>query len=170
MIDFELLYDKHIDDMFAFGSRLTGDRELIKDCIHDVFVKLYTKRHELDRVVNIDSYLYVALRNRINDEFRRNTKIGDVEISDNNMRRVAEHERKVREERLRKENMTNRIDEVIDRLSPRQRELIHLYYVEHMKYSDICRVMGINYQSVRNLMHRSITRIRTMIAETPNNY
>lgn len=166
MIDFEYLYDKHIDDMFAFGSRFTSDRELIKDCIHDVFVKLYSKRNDLGRVVNIDSYLYVALRNRINDEFRRNARVGDVEINDTNMRRVAEHERKCREERLQKEHMTESIEKVVDRLSPRQRELIRLYYVEHMKYNDICRVMGINYQSVRNLMHRSITRIRAIVEET----
>lgn len=168
MIDFEQLYDKHIDDMFAFGSKFTNDRELIKDCIHDVFVKLYAKRSDLTRVVNIDSYLYVALRNRINDEFRRNMRMGDVEINDVSMRHVAERERKLLEERLQKESMTDRIERVLDRLSPRQRELIHLYYVEHMRYADICRVMGINYQSVRNLMHRSITRLRTIVGETPS--
>ena len=43
MIDFGLLYDKNVDNLFAFGSRFTADRELIKDCIHDVFVKVFIK-------------------------------------------------------------------------------------------------------------------------------
>ena len=43
MIDFAYLYDKHIDNLFAFGSRFTTDREMVKDCIHDVFVKLFAK-------------------------------------------------------------------------------------------------------------------------------
>ena len=72
MINFTELYDKQIDNLFAFGTKFTSDREMIKDCIQDVFVKLYTKREELDSIGNIESYLYVSLRNRINDEFRRN--------------------------------------------------------------------------------------------------
>ena len=81
MIDFTYLYDKHIDNLFAFGSRFSSDREMIKDCIQDVFVKLYTKKDNLDNVENIDSYLYVSLRNRINDEYRRNIRLCDKEIS-----------------------------------------------------------------------------------------
>ena len=62
MINFTTLYDKHIDNLFAFGSRFTSDREMIKDCIQDVFVKLYTRRDSLDNVDKIESYLYVSLR------------------------------------------------------------------------------------------------------------
>ena len=57
MIDFTYLYDKHIDNLFAVVSRFSSDREMIKDCIQDVFVKLYTKKDNLDNVENIDSYL-----------------------------------------------------------------------------------------------------------------
>jgi RNA polymerase sigma factor (sigma-70 family) len=52
------------------------------------------------------------------------------------------------------------VKKYFEKLSPRQRQIIHLYYLEHRKYDDICRIMGINYQSVRNLMHRSISRLR----------
>ena len=67
MINFTTLYDKHIDNLFAFGSRFTSDREMIKDCIQDVFVKLYTRKEGLGNISNIESYLYISLRNRIND-------------------------------------------------------------------------------------------------------
>ena len=56
--------------------------------------------------------------------------------------------------------LTMGIERCFDKLSPRQRQIINLYYVEQRKYDDICRIMGINYQSVRNLMHRSISRLR----------
>ena len=129
MIDFANLYDKNIDQLFAFGSRFTTDREMLKDCIHDVFLKFYTRRQSLDSVENIESYLYISLRNRINDEFRRNMHVCDNEITDTTMRARAEMEEYNHEQLER-------------------------------KYDDICRIMGINYQSVRNLMHRSISRLR----------
>ena len=160
MIDFGLLYDKHIDNLFAFGSRFTTDREMIKDCIQDVFVKFYTKRHLLMNVGNLESYLYISLRNRINDEFRRNIHICDNEITDTTMRPIAEAQEyeNVRAEQLNM--LTNSVKKSFCKLSPRQRQIINLYYVEHHKYEDICKIMGINYQSVRNLMHRSISRLR----------
>ncbi|CCX65822.1 sigma-70 family RNA polymerase sigma factor [Prevotella sp. CAG:1058] len=167
MINFTDLYDKTIDDLFEFGSKFTTDREMIKDCIQDVFVKLYTKKDELVSVSNIESYLYVSLRNRINDEFRRNTHISDNEINENNVKSIYEDSVAYDMENLEEsQKKTNKLKEFVGCLSPRQRQIIQLYYIEQRKYDDICRIMGINYQSVRNLMHRSLLKLRFMAART----
>lgn len=160
MNDFSALYDKHIDGLFAFGSRLMTDREALKDCIHDVFVKLFTRKKDLSIINNVESYLYIMLRNRINDEFRRNTKLCDSEITEASMQRMAEHDEYASEQMEHEQKLSDTVEECFDKLSPRQREIINLYYNEHRKYEDISRIMGINYQSVRNLMHRSICRLR----------
>lgn len=162
MIDFSLLYDKHIDNLFAFGSKFTTNREVIKDCIHDVFVKLLTKREMLNNVENIDRYLYVALKNRLHDEFRRNEHMCDKEIDDTCMHDIAEQETYNHELREREQAQFFRVENLFNKLPPRQQQIIHLYYVEQHKYYDICQIMGINYQSVRNLMHRSILRLRIL--------
>lgn len=167
MINFTDLYDKTIDSLFAFGTKFTSDREMIKDCIQDVFVKLYTKRAELSSVNNVESYIYVSLRNRINDEFRRNSHLCDKDINDSDMKALSDGVEEYdmeRGEEERKKAAT--LSEYVDSLSPRQRQIIRLYYLEQRKYDDICRIMGINYQSVRNLMHRSLTRLRILATQT----
>lgn len=167
MINFTDLYDKTIDDLFDFGTKFTTDRELIKDCIQDVFVKLYTKKDELVSVSNIESYLYVSLRNRINDEFRRNTHISDNGINENQMKSIADDSEAFDMENIEEsQKKVNKLKEFIGCLSPRQRQIIQLYYVEQRKYDDICNIMGINYQSVRNLMHRSLLKLRCLAART----
>lgn len=165
MEDFSNLYDKHIDGLFAFGSKFTSDREALKDCIQDVFVKLFTRKEGLGAINNIESYLYISLRNRINDEFRRNVKLCDNEITDANMQVVAEYDEYYHERMERQLALTDSVKKYFEKLSPRQRQIINLYYLEHRKYDDICRIMGINYQSVRNLMHRSISRLREYAGE-----
>ena len=77
---FAQLYDMYVNQLFNFGLRLTTDRELLKDCIHDVFVKIYVKREELSEVVNFRSYLFISLKNRICDELRRLVFGSDVQI------------------------------------------------------------------------------------------
>jgi len=164
MENFSELYDRNIDNLFAYGCKLTSDRELVKDCIQDVFVKLFAKRGELNEIQNINSYLVISLRNRINDEFRRMSRISDEDASSkqhiaDDGNDSASFESIEAETQIQRNLMEN-----IAKLSPRQQQIIHLYYMEERKYDDICNIMGINYQSVRNLMHRSITSLRKLIA------
>ena len=49
---FSILYDSYVNILFNYGCKLTNDKELLKDCIHDVFVKIYMKRTELDSIEN----------------------------------------------------------------------------------------------------------------------
>ena len=166
MINFTELYDKTVDNLFAFGSKFTTDREMIKDCIQDVFVKLYTKRDELDSVVNIESYLHVSLRNRINDEFRHNSHVSDNEIDSNSAKHICDDDSYCMENIEAENEKTKTVRDFMKCLSPRQQQIINLYYIEQRKYDDICRIMGINYQSVRNLMHRSLMRLRFLAAKS----
>ena len=167
MTNFTDLYDKTIDNLYEFGTKFTSDSEMIKDCIQDVFVKLYTKRGELDAVSNIESYLYVSLRNRINDEFRHNNHVCDNEIDENQIKALYDDSEAYDMERVEEERKkSTRLKQYVKCLSPRQQEIITLYYIEQRKYDDICRIMGINYQSVRNLMHRSLLRLRFLAAKS----
>ena len=66
------------------------------------------------------------------------------------------------QEMERQQQLSASVEKYFYMLSPRQRQIITLYYKEQRKYDDICQIMGINYQSVRNLMHRSIMRLRSL--------
>jgi RNA polymerase sigma factor (sigma-70 family) len=55
------------------------------------------------------------------------------------------------------------VERLLVQLSPRQREVLTLYYWDEKNYEDICKIMNMNYQSVRNLMHRSLTKLRSLV-------
>ena len=38
---FSEIYQKFIDALFAYGCKMTRDRELVKDCIQDIFIDLH---------------------------------------------------------------------------------------------------------------------------------
>ena len=60
---------------------------------------------------------------------------------------------------LSSENQEN-IKTALSKLSSRQKEAIYLRYFEEMEYEEICDVMEINYQSVRNLISKGIIEMR----------
>ena len=161
MAAFSQLYDLHIHILFNYGLKLTIDKELLKDCIHDIFVKLYTKKDELGTIDNLKSYLFISLKNKLCDELRKRMYMSDTAIEDVNAVAPTDVEDDYMEEEQRK-NEFSLVKRLLDQLSPRQREALTLYYIEEKKYEDICEIMNMNYQSVRNLMHRGLTKLRSL--------
>ena len=161
MAAFSQLYDLHINILFNYGLKLTIDKELLKDCIHDIFVKLYTKKDELGTIDNLKSYLFISLKNKLCDELRKRMYMSDTAIEDVNAVAPTDVEDDYMEEEQRK-NEFSLVKRLLYQLSPRQREALTLYYIEEKKYEDICEIMNMNYQSVRNLMHRGLTKLRSL--------
>ena len=161
MAAFSQLYDLHINILFNYGLKLTIDKELLKDCIHDIFVKLYTKRDELGTIDNLRSYLFISLKNKLCDELRRRMYMSDTAVEEVSISTPTDVEDDYMEEEQRK-NEFSLVRRLLDQLSPRQREALTLYYIEEKKYEDICEIMNMNYQSVRNLMHRGLTKLRSL--------
>lgn len=158
---FSRLYDMYVDMLFNYGYRLTTDRELLKDCIHDVFIKVYTRRNDLGSIGNFKSYLFISLKNKICDEVRKRVYMSDTAIEEIDPASTDDIEdRYLRMEKTNMEN--NRIAYLLEQLSPRQREALTLYYIEERQYEDICTIMQMNYQSVRNLMYRGLTKLRNI--------
>ncbi|MBP6936959.1 RNA polymerase sigma factor [Bacteroides sp.] len=157
---FSKLYDLHVNILFHYGCRLTTDKELLRDCIHDIFVKLYTKRGEFD-IENLKSYLIISLKNRLCDELRKRMHLSDTSVEEFDTASTCDIEGTyLAEEKREIENRL--VDRLLNQLSPRQRQALTLYYIEEKKYEDICQIMDMNYQSVRNLMHRGITKLRSI--------
>ena len=161
MAAFSQLYNLHINVLFNYGLKLTIDKELLKDCIHDIFVKLYTKKDELGTIGNLRSYLFISLKNKLCDELRRRMYMSDTAVEEVSISTPTDVEDDYMEEEQRK-NEFSLVRRLLDQLSPRQREALTLYYIEEKKYEDICEIMNMNYQSVRNLMHRGLTKLRSL--------
>lgn len=161
MTAFSRLYDLHVNILFNYGCKLTTDKELLKDCIHDVFVKLYTKKDELGVIDNLRSYLFISLKNKLCDEVRKRIYVSDAAVEELNPMSADDVESNylARE----KEQLNNSmVRNLMEQLSPRQRKALTLYYIEERKYEDICEILDMNYQSVRNLMHRGLLKLRNL--------
>ena len=154
------LYDLYVNMLFNYGMKMTQNHELLKDCIHDVFVKVYTKRGDKNAINNFASYLLISLKNRLLDEFRRQTFTSDAEVESYDYRRAGDD---VEYDYLHVERellQSAQVARLMQNLTRRQRQAITLYYLEERKYEEICGIMQMNYHSVRNLMHRGMLKLR----------
>src|SRR5687767_11095541 len=59
---FTLLYNKYIRPLTQYGLKFIPDLPAVEDCLHDVFVWVWTNRRKLDIHYSVKSYLFKSVR------------------------------------------------------------------------------------------------------------
>lgn len=65
------IYTHYIQVLYNYGLQITPDSEIVKDCIQDVFVKIYKAKKKLTVPQNPKVYLMIALKNNIYNTFNQ---------------------------------------------------------------------------------------------------
>lgn len=156
---FNTIYIDNIQTLYRYGLNFSQDESLIKDCIHDVFVDLNKYRSNLKSTNNIQLYLFKALKNAIIRAINKNKKQYNIEKVD-----IPFYYEESFEEVLIENDSElyriNSIREAFSALSARQKEALYLKFNSGLDYDEISSILNINYQSARNLVHRSIEKLR----------
>ena len=61
---------------------------------------------------------------------------------------------------VRKYDKQRLVNRLLSGLTRNQREAMHLRFFEGLSYDEIAEIMQINYQSVKTLIYRSVSKIR----------
>jgi RNA polymerase sigma factor (sigma-70 family) len=156
---YEAIYRRYIGILFNYGMQISSNADFVQDAIQDLFVKLYTNRAGLNETVNLKFYLFTSLKHNMYNTLRREVEYECIEnyqtseIPDNTA------ERKVTEQ-LDQQELSNSIDSYFSELTSRQREVMYCRFVQDLSIEEISLLMDMNYQSVQNIIQRSIKRIK----------
>jgi len=157
---YTFFYKKYIGEVFSYGMLFTSDPELVKDCIQDLFVKIYSNRSNLEKTDNIKLYLFIALKNTLFNLFQKNKAHFHIDTIEPVFSTEYSIEDKWIEDEIEQERK-EKMNFILESLTPRQKEVIYYRYVEGLELGDICNIMDMNYQSVQNLIQRSIKKVRS---------
>ena len=161
---FQQIYDENFESLFEYGLRLTKDKELIKDAVHDLFVKIYNNRINLGDVNNIRAYLFISLRSNFLNKITRQNKIVSTEY---NEQFPFDLNFSVENEFIKKDADANKVKSVVEglnQLSPRQKEIIYLHYYQELSYDEIADVLGITVKASYKLNARALEALKNVLS------
>ncbi|SHN33276.1 RNA polymerase sigma factor, sigma-70 family [Cyclobacterium lianum] len=155
----ETLYVKYTQELFRLGMAIKADRNLVKDCIQDVFFTIWRYRHSIKGNDNVKLYLFKCLSNKIHKE------IGKEKKKYSNLTPEIEERLSIDPEVDLMGAVTNlqkrkHLQSALESLPGRQQEVLHLLYYENHSYEDICIIMGINVQSAYSLAWKAIANLK----------
>ena len=151
-------------DLYQYGIKIFDLPDLVKDSIQDVFMRIWDRRDTIGDVRNPKAYLISSVRRKlfankephyaeISDELLKNEGKQSFSFASTEFIEIAEIS----------QQLQNSLVQAINSLPERQRELIFLRFYYNLRYLEIAQIMEVNEQTVRNLMHRTIVKLRTKI-------
>ena len=156
---FSEIFNKHVQMLFRYGVKFISDEEMVKDTIQELFVKLYHNRQNLGSTDNINLYLFRALKNKLIDALY--SQKDTVSLSSTVLPfEIANPEEPDTEDDWDRIVQKSRLNKGLQALTARQREAIYLRYTMDLSLEEISSLLEMNYQSVRNLIHRSVEKLR----------
>lgn len=158
------LYDLYIDDLFPYGLVLCSDKDLVMDCIHDLFVDLFKYRKKLTKEPQVKYYLLKSLKRKIYKRISRKTKIEEVQdhnLADLNLFETSDENKMIDNEI--DGGLKDLVARAIDSLPKKQKIAIQMKFFQGKSYEEIAVSMDIAIETARTLIYRSILNLRKTI-------
>ncbi|TCD00296.1 RNA polymerase sigma-70 factor [Pedobacter frigidisoli] len=152
---FDQLFKKYYPGLVRFGKSLLrssdGDAE---DLVQDVFFKLWEARKGLSIHSALNSFLYISVRNRVNDHFRKLKNQPTLGI-DFTEEKFAE-EYLIPDQLLIYKELQLDMDQMISLLPERTELVFRMNRHDHLSYEEIAQILAISINSVKTHMYRAI--------------
>jgi RNA polymerase sigma factor (sigma-70 family) len=148
---FHKIYDFHYQMMYNFGLRYINSNE-VTDCVHDTFLNMIHYKDTISEVTNVKAYLFKSLRNHIYKV--KKLKKREFDLIDGTIA--------YEEDNADKEKVLNELKLIIEKLSPREKEIIYLKYFQGFNNFEISELLDIKYQTVRNILAVAIKKLRKL--------
>lgn len=161
----EILYQKYYSLLLNYGLKCNPNKELIKDCIQDLFVNLFQNNSIKTANITVRSYLLKALRNNL--IYKLSSQKEEYSLDDS-VFYIPENEDLF--EQLFPKNdqdvlLARRLMDAMSQLTPNQKSVLYLRYVKELSYKEIADIMDMNVQSSMNLANRALTKLRSLIGQ-----
>ena len=158
-----LLMRKYYTDLYNYAARFTPDDPLIKDCIQEVFISLWQRRQTVGIILSPKFYFLRAIKNKVLKSLdKAQRKPGNQQFPEEyDFSHEFSIEKIIIAKQVSEENSV-RLKSILALLSKREKEVIYLKYYQYLDNGQIADLMNISRQSVYNLLHEAIRKLKEL--------
>ncbi|HSK25050.1 MAG TPA: sigma-70 family RNA polymerase sigma factor [Egicoccus sp.] len=153
---FAALYDRYVDQTFAYVYRRVGHRQLAEDLVGDVFLRAYRRLSSFEwQGVDLGAWIMTIARNRVHDHFKsarfRLERTTD-EVRDDPTPTGPDDPERVAVAR----DMTRALGQALEKLKDEHREVIELRFVHDLSVAETAAVMQRSVGATKALQYRAL--------------
>lgn len=161
---YALIYQKYFFVLFNYGKKISQDHELIKDCIQELFIKIWNNRDNLAETTSIKYYLFTSLKRKLLDVLRKPqldlvTDQGEYSEDSFDILELADYT-----DEQTSSPQRDKVIKALTLLSQHQQKLLDLKFQKNLSNKEIADELGITIQSVYNAVFKALRSIRKQLS------
>jgi RNA polymerase sigma-70 factor, ECF subfamily len=152
---FDQLYRQSRDDVYAYAAGLLRDASAAEEVTATAFERAYRRRDRFDpRRGSARAWLFGIARNAALDELRRRRRQAPLNEE------PADAAAPPGADGVERVELRLALRLAMDRLDPRERELVALKFFAGLSNAEIARVLGISESNAGTRLHRVVSKLR----------
>ena len=164
---FKELYIRYEQKLISFCKRSLKDESSAEDITHDVFMQVFETHEALNPEKFFYGYLKTIAKNRILYELRK----ADMHLRYVN--KTIMYEKDVTnqtEDQIIDNDYEKLLTDMIDALTPQQKEVIRLSRVQGLTYNEIADMLNISLRTVKKHASLALEKIKRQLTEHADLY
>lgn len=154
---FEILFHRYYNSLCLYASKITGNDNSAEEIVQDFFVKLWEKRTSIDVESSVKSYFFRSIKNHCLNYIKHiNVVQKHVNTPSNNV---------LHDTIFTEFGMIEKIENSINELPKRRREIFKLSREEGLKYREISKKLNISIKTVETQMSLAISTLRKKLKD-----
>ncbi|GAO41349.1 RNA polymerase sigma factor [Flavihumibacter petaseus] len=156
------LYQLYHGELIRYGWSFCNDPEVIRDYINRTIVDLWNKRFSLPDVQHPKAFILTCFRNKLLQRKQGKSTLKIVPL-DATLLPGALHEASCEETLIELQDFQSlrvRMQQMMNLLSDRQRQILTLRFMEEQSYEEIAQRLDISVRTVYNSIHESIKQLK----------
>jgi len=158
---FRAFYQRTARGLWAYLTRVTGDRELAQDLLQEAFYRFLRASAAYESEEHRRHSLYRIATNLACDARRRTLRHADAGLTGNEIERLPSTEDASSTER--KADFAR----AMTRLKPRERAILWMAYAEGASHREIAEVLGLRAASLKPMLFRARRKLAGLLGRGP---
>jgi len=163
MLAFEEIVKRYKDSLMNFIFRFLGDVSESEDIVQETFMRVFRNKRAYKKIAKFSTWIYTIAGNLAKTELRKRKKRNLYSVSDIG---YDEKDFEISDETASPESKTNTkmyediIQQEIQQLSPKFREVIILRDIQELSYEEISKIIKVPLGTVKSRVNRARLRLQ----------
>lgn len=148
MVAFDTIYKQYCKRLYGFVIRYVKQEEDAEGIVQEVFIKIWENRDKIDVYSSFESYIFTISYNSVIDLLRKRV----------HEKKYLEHLSSLQEvengfeitDEIHFNELNDRIQYLLNKLTPRQKEIFQLSREEGLTHEEIAKKLCISVSTVKN--------------------
>ena len=146
---------------YGYSYKILGDKEEARDVVQDLYIKLWSKRHDLKQINSIEAFATTIIRNLCIDRLKK-IKV-TIQHAENYVKLTSDEVIYQEDEGDELVSKVNLIRNAIKLLPEIQQKVFIMRDFEEKEFEEISFELGLTSENIRVILSRARKRVRKLI-------